>query len=426
MKKVTKAIIVAILGWQVRRLRAKQRFTVVAVAGSIGKTSTKFAIATVLGQHLRVRFQKGNYNDIVTIPLVFFGLPLTSLFNPFAWLRNFMEIEKQLRRPFDYDVIVVELGTDGPGQLKQFAKYLKVDIAVVTAITPEHMEFFPSLDDVAREELSVADYSKRLVVNIDLCPEVYLDRLEQPIITYATRQNANYHINNVTYVTSGYDFDILKDEKLLMHAAHEGIAESQLYSLGAAVAIADMLGVPTQAIDAGIRQIKPVSGRMQQLSGANGSLIIDDTYNASPEAVKAALDTLYKLASPQKIAILGNMNELGDYSGPAHVQIGKYCNPKQLALVVTIGPDANKFLAAAAKEAGCNVKTCDTPYEAGEHIKTFLKPGTIVLAKGSQNKVYAEEAVKLLLADPNDAAKLVRQSPEWLAKKNANFNLKNH
>ena len=151
-------------------------------------------------------------------------------------------------------------------------------------------------------------------------------------------------------------------------------------------------------------------------------MIIDDTYNASPEAVKAALDTLYGIEAPQRIALLGNMNELGDYSESAHREIGQYCNPEKLDLLVTLAGDANTFTAAEAEAKGCTVVRVDSPYDAAEKIKFALKPGAVILAKGSQNRVFAEEAVKQLLADPADQSKLVRQSASWLKIKQQQFN----
>jgi UDP-N-acetylmuramyl pentapeptide synthase len=115
------------------------------------------------------------------------------------------------------------------------------------------------------------------------------------------------------------------------------------------------------------------------------------------------------------------MNELGNASEDAHRQIGRYCEPKQLDLVVTIGPDANAYLAPEAQKLGCTVASFDDPYSAGEYVRNRMKSRALVLAKGSQNGVYAEEAVKLLLQNSSDANRLVRQSSVWLAKKAKNF-----
>ncbi len=420
MKKFARLIVVAVLGWQVRRLRCKHDFKVVAVAGSIGKTSTKFAIASVLGQSLRVRFQEGNYNDLVSVPLVFFGHAMPSLLNPFAWLKVIFSNERQLFGTYPFDVVVVEVGTDGPGQIAAFERYLHADVAVLTSIAPEHMEFFADLDAVAMEELAIQDYADVVLVNADLTDERYVTHIERAE-TYALHAAATYKVSQFAFQKDGVAFSIIKRGEPFIQASHIGISEPHLYSLTAAASVADLLGVVKEDIVHGFTRVLPVSGRMQSLKGINGSTIIDDSYNASPEATKAALETLHRIDAPQKIALLGNMNELGVYSEAAHTEIGNFCDNAQLDEVLTLGPDANKYLAPAAKRAGCKVTSFDTPYEAGEYLQKIIKQNAVVLIKGSQNKVFAEEAIKFILADPADASKLVRQSPAWLKKKTRNF-----
>ncbi len=411
-----------LLGWQVRRLLSKNPVKVVAVAGSIGKTSTKFAIAKVLQQKLRVRFQEGNYNDPVTVPLIFFGKPIPSLFNPLAWLKVLIDNERTLRKPYSFDVVIIELGTDGPGQIKPYGKYLQVDVGVLTAIAPEHMQFFKTLDAVANEEIELSKFSHQLLVNLDLCPEQYLKQINQYVVGYGLQTaGADYRLVNLQFNAGGYDFSITYQNNALLTAQHESVAESQLYSICAAVAVGHQFGLSADELLKGIEAIKPVNGRMNRLVGINNSVILDDTYNASPQATIAALDTLYRLSAPQKIAILGNMNELGDYSTEAHQSVGQHCDPSQLELVVTIGKDANRVLAPAAAAKGCQAKTFDSPYVAAEFLKTAIKPGAVILAKGSQNGVFAEEIVKGLLANPDDASQLVRQSPDWMKIKEKSF-----
>lgn len=420
MKQIARSIIVVILGWQVRRLRRSHDFKVVAVAGSIGKTSTKFAIAQTLGQSLAVRFQEGNYNDLVSVPLVFFGQTLPSLLNPFAWLIVIIKNEIQIHKAYPYDVVVVEVGTDGPSQIAAFERYLHADIGVLTAITQEHMEFFADLDAVANEELCIADYSDVVLVNADLIDARYLEFLEDPD-TYALHNQATYRVDSFAFQPDGVAFSVSKAGKKYLDASHTGISEPHLFSLAAAIAVADRLGVSSDDIIAGLTHVKPVSGRMQLLKGILGSSIIDDTYNASPEAAKAALETLYRIDAPQKIALLGNMNELGTFSAAAHTELGQFCDSTQLSEVLTLGPDANTYLAPAAEKQGCKVTQFTSPYDAGFYLKKAIKDGAVILVKGSQNQVYAEEAVKLILADPHDAVKLVRQGPSWIKKKAQNF-----
>ncbi len=420
MKRTARKIIVAILGWQVRRLRKKNAITVIAVVGSIGKTSTKFAVARTLSSMKSVRWQEGNYNDLVSVPLVFFGRNMPSLLNPFAWLGILLTNELQIFGSYSYDVVVLELGTDGPGQIEEFGQYVESDITIVTALTPEHMEYFANLDAVAAEELSVAGYSKKLLVNADLCNEAYYKDLKDKVVTYGEK-GADIVISKIVFTADNAAFTLKRDKATWLDLEINAVSKGEIYSATAASLVAEQLKLTDAQITDSVRALTPVSGRMQRLKGIHNSLILDETYNASPEAVFAALDSLYVIKAPHKIVLLGNMNELGDFSEDAHIQIGEYCDPKQLDLVVTLGPDANNYTAKSAKAAGCKVKSFDNPYDAGEYIKSVMKPESVILAKGSQNRVFAEEAVKLLLADPGDKSKLVRQSADWMKKKQANF-----
>jgi len=418
-KKAGRAIVCAILESQVRRLRRRHHFTVVAVAGSVGKTSTKLAIADLLGQGLRVRHQVGNYNDRVTIPLVFFGQREPSLFNVFAWLSVFGANNAEIAFPYPYDVVVVELGTDGPGQLDELA-YLKPDITVVTAVSAEHMEYFKDLDGVAAEEFTVFDYSKQVLVNGDDIAGKYLAGrkfVEYSMVSKQAQYYASTQANGLQGQTVTVVFPKGKTGADIRYVG----AHAAKFALAAA-AVADMMGLKRQVIVEGLPQLQPFAGRMQILPGLHGSTLIDDTYNASPIAVKAALDVLYAARPTQRIAILGSMNELGDYSPEAHREVGAYCNAKKLDLVVTIGADAKKWLDPVARANGCEVRSFNSPYDAGKFVSGKLaKKGAVVLAKGSQNGVFAEEALKQLLAHPGDADKLVRQNAYWEQRKRAQF-----
>jgi UDP-N-acetylmuramoyl-tripeptide--D-alanyl-D-alanine ligase len=417
-KKAGRALLCTILEWQVQRLRKRHSFKVVAVAGSVGKTSTKTAIARLVQTSLRVRWQEGNYNDRVTVPLIFFGHQEPGIFNIPAWLRIIVHNERAIRGEYPYDVVVAELGTDGPGFMGEFA-YVRPDLAIVTAITPEHMEYFGTLDAVAAEELTILDFSETTIINSDDAPSAYLRH--KTYQSYGTGNTADYQI--VSRVSAGLQgqtvvFALYK-QRLTLTIPLLG-AQGAKIAL-AALAAAHALGMTQKAIAAGAKAITAYAGRMQLLPGIRGSMLIDDTYNASPVAVMAALDVLYDLETPQRIALLGNMNELGAYSAEAHRSVGDYCDPTKLDMVLALGPDAIQYLAPAAIAKGCTVKTFTSPYAAGEYIKKHLKKGAVVLAKGSQNRVFAEEAIKGLLADPADAIKLVRQSPYWLHVKKQQF-----
>lgn len=420
-----KKIIQAISELHVRIYFKKQKVKLIVITGSVGKTSTKNAIVTVLSQKYRVRAHKGNHNTHMSVPLALMGIPYpeTSLRSPLAWLKVFILMWIRIVRPRDVDVIVQELGTDAPGDIPAFGRYLHPDIAVITAVAEEHMEFFGSLDAVAQEELSVASYSKLVVVNRDDIPEQYAKYAETTNIdTYGTSGVAEYRYEiQDTLGFDGFYGKFISPEfgelPVTLRIAGE-------HNIRAAVA-AGLVGVKYELnldeISRGLSEIRPVAGRMRLLRGLNDSTLLDDTYNASPTAVAAALKTLYSFPAPQRIAILGSMNELGQHSPAAHEDIGKLCDPRMLAGVITIGEDAEKYLAPVARRRGCNVISFSNPYEAGAYAHKILESGAVVLAKGSQNGVFAEEALKMLLHTTADEWQLVRQSQHWIEKKQKQF-----
>lgn len=417
-KALGRLVVLAILARQVRQLRARHDFKIIAVAGSAGKTSTKFAIAGVLESKLKVAWQQGNYNDPVSVPLVLFGQQMPNILDALAWARIF-RANASASKNWDYDAVVLELGTDKTGDIAQFAKYLEVDVGVLTAIAPEHMEFFGSLASVASEELTLASFSDKLLVNSDLVASEYLAKLEK-YETYGFGKS-DWQLAGVKFTGKKHNFDLKHNGKKLTSASVNFLSKNQLYGLAAASAVASELGFNASKIKAAVAKLEPVSGRLKPLAGIKNSTILDDTYNSAPEAAIAALETLYKIRASQKIAILGSMNELGNYAEEAHRLVGEFCDPKQLDLVITIGASARQWLAPAAEQAGCKVKSFDDPISAGNYARKKLKSKALILAKGSQNGVFAEEAVKILLKNPSDATHLVRQSPSWLAIKAKQF-----
>jgi UDP-N-acetylmuramoyl-tripeptide--D-alanyl-D-alanine ligase len=419
LKKVGKGFLCILLEAQAKRLRKRRKFLIIAVAGSVGKTSTKLAIARCLQTKERVIYQEGNYNDRLTVPLVLFGHEEPGIFNIFAWAKILLANELSLIKPYPYDAAVLEIGTDAPGQLAAFS-YLQPDLTVITAVAAEHMEYFHTLDAVAEEEMTPLQYSKRALLNVDDIAAQYLPGVEH--VSYGEKPGANYRL--VSQYAQGLDgqfLDIRLADGKELSLTVKTLGKQGAKIILATVAIADMLGWSKEDIVGGVDAINAVPGRMQILPGKHDSVLIDDTYNASPVAVRAALDVLYESETKQRIAILGSMNELGATSEEEHRAVGAYCDPDKLSLVVTIGSEAKKGIAPVAHEKGCEVKSFLNPYDAGKFVAEKLHKNTVVLAKGSQNSVFAEEALKQLLADPSDAAKLVRQSDSWLRKKRQQF-----
>jgi UDP-N-acetylmuramoyl-tripeptide--D-alanyl-D-alanine ligase len=397
----------------------------VVVAGSVGKTSTKTAIATVLAYRYRVRMHEGNHNTEMSAPLAILGIEYPEKVKSFwAWRRVFRQARKRIKQPTDVDVVIQELGVDRPGDMLKFFQFLVPDIAVITGVTPEHMEFFGTIDAVAQEELLAANYSRLAIINRDDIEGRFAQLLTNAAIdTYGTTAASEYRFEVGDFtLQDGYRGQIIAPELSQPVDAHISVAgEHSLRPAMAAVAVALKFGMTAPDIAAGLANLQAVPGRMNVLRGLQDSWIIDDTYNSSPAAVAAAIQTLYSIDAPQRIAILGSMNELGASSAEEHRKVGEMCDPSLLAWVITIGEEAEKYLAPAARQQGCQVKSFRSAIDAGGFAHGVLDDGAVVLAKGSQGNIYAEEAVKILLHETHEDHELVRQSPQWLEVKRAFF-----
>jgi len=397
----------------------------VVVTGSVGKTSTKIAIATVLSEHYRVRLHEGNHNTNFSTPLAVLGIEYPEQLRSIkAWRLVFSAARERINNPTDVDVIVQELGSDRIGQIPHFGTYLTPDIAVITAVSPEHMEFFHTVDNVAREEMAIANFSKQVLINRDDIDGMYAKYLTNATVnTYGTSAIAEYHFISENYTAeNGHSgMFVLPESKNPTPVSIHVLGEHTLRPAIAAGAVASKLGMNATEIASGLAKIRPLPGRMNILRGVKETTIIDDTYNSSPLAAQSSLRELYQLSSPQRIAVLGDMNELGETSSTEHHRLGELCDSGQLAWVATVGKQAEKYLAPAAKAKGCQVRSFQNALEAGSFVHSVLEKGAVILFKGSEGGIYLEEAIKIILHVTAEESRLVRQSPEWMERKSAFF-----
>lgn len=398
----------------------------VVITGSVGKTSTKRAVATLLAQRYRIQMENNNHNTEMSAPLGILGIeyPVGKVKNPFAWLAVFRAARHRIKSPTGVDIIVQELGSDRLGQIAQFSTYLRPDVAIITGVTPEHMEFFGTLDAVAEEELTAANFSRLAVVNRDDTASEYAKYVTNTnLTTYGTSGAAEYRFEEVDFtLEDGYIGQVIAPEFVEpLPVQVRVIGEHSLRPIMGAVAVGLKLGLTAENIQNGLLAIRPVPGRMNLLKGIDNTIVIDDTYNSSPAAASAAIQSLYALQVPQRIAVLGSMNELGASSPEEHRKLGVLCDPSLLSWVITIGDEAEQHLAPAARARGCQVKSFKSAIDAGTFARKVSEPGAAILVKGSQGAIYAEEAVKILCLMGEDD-ELVRQSADWMKVKDEFFN----
>lgn len=398
---------------------------VIAITGSVGKSTTKLAIAKVLGVKYKVHYHPGSYNSEFGVPLTLFDLRAPdNAKNPIGWLQLFFKmVAKIFQRP-SYEMVVLEMGADQPGDIANLTSYIKPNIGVITAIQPVHTEKMINLETIFEEKSILAHRSQKVVLNGDdqRLRQLATSLDNKPLKTYGFGEDADWQWSDPRFSDLGVSAQ-LRHGQFTSRIQTKMIGVHSLYALAAAAAVAEELGVSESDIVSQLMKIEPMPGRLQMLRGKKQSQLLDDSYNASPQAVLQAIKTLKELPPRKKIAILGSMNELGELGPQAHKAVGAEC--VDLDLLVTLGIDAKQYLAPGAIEAGLSsnkVKTFDDPYSAGEFVLEHLNKDTVVLVKGSQNGVFSEEALKVLLADRSDESKLVRQSASWLKKKSQAFN----
>ncbi len=425
MKNLFKKIVVLILTWEARAVLAKHKPKVVAVTGSVGKTGTKDAIYTILASTYFVRKSEKSFNSEIGVPLTILGLP-NAWNSPLGWLENIAEGLHMVMFNTDYpEWLVLECGADRPGDLKALS-WIHPHTVVYTRFpkVPVHVEFFESPEAVITEKRELCKALRSmgtLIVNAD-DPQMQQEQVQdgQRVLSYGFGESASVRgihpeilIEHERPVGMACSVQFQTDEARIEFRGALGV--HSLYPLLAAITVAVSEGQTFLKTVEYVSGHQPQAGRMRILEGAGGTTIIDDTYNASPVALKAGLETLDKIpCRGKKVAVLGDMMELGDYSVAAHEDAGM-----QLANVADVFIAVGVRMRNAAEKArgvGGRCKRIETTQEALEALtilNKLLAEGDTVYLKGSQS-VRMERLVEQLLREPASApAVLVRQNTEW-------------
>jgi len=432
MNSYLKKIVAFIMAVEARLVLARYKPKIIAVTGSVGKTSAKDAIYAVLMREVHVRRSLKSYNSEFGVPLTILGCE-NAWGNPWGWIKNiakgvYLIVVKQSYPEW----LIVEVGADAPGDIKAIARWLKPDIAVITSIpdVPVHVEFFSSPEEVAREKRELAVYVKqggKLFINGDEARTREIAKEFRGIAqTFGFSSECDFQATHDTFFyeenkLAGMQFRVNANGSSVPIVTLGAPGKPRIYAALAACAVATELKVDLVSVAASLREGEVTPGRMRVIEGKNGSLIFDDTYNASPHATRSALETLINVPrAKRRIAVLADMLELGKFSTEEHKKIGKYA-AECADMLITVGFRA-KLIASAAKEAGLSEKKI-VQYEqgesarAGKELAEILKEGDVILVKGSQS-MRMERTVKAIMAEPARAKELlVRQDEEWLRKK---------
>ena len=336
----------------------------VFITGSAGKTTTKEMTASAFTA-VNTYKTTGNKNSLI-------GLPLTLL-----------------ATPKEAQIIVLEAGMSGKNEIARLSEIAKPDIVIITNIGNAHIESFGCIENILEEKLTAIKGIRQggtLILNMDdklLCN--CKDRFENTVFYSTTNKNAEYYATDLAYSEQESLFKLIHGD-FSAYAAIPTIGEHNVLNALAAFAAADTIGLDREAIIAGLSQYT-TTGNRQRIYQKGGIIVIADCYNASPESTKAAL-TVLKLSKERKIAVLGDMLELGEQSPRLHKETGANARESGADFLVTIG----EYAAYTAEGFGGEYKifSLDKREEAAEFIDGLLQSGDTVLFKASNRLNFAE------------------------------------
>ncbi|MDR0978681.1 MAG: UDP-N-acetylmuramoyl-tripeptide--D-alanyl-D-alanine ligase [Lachnospiraceae bacterium] len=362
--------------------REKYSIPVVAITGSVGKTTSKNIITQVLETKFNVLKTEGNLNNLI-------GLPLTIL---------------KLKE--EHTALVVEMGMNHFGEIEALSKIAKPTIAVITNIGTSHIGNLGSKENILKAKLEILsglEDGGTLVINNDdeFLSKFYYEYINRKlnvgapahrcpnkgikVLTCGINSNSNFTAEDIHITEDGSSFNTNINGKT--YKVNIPVPGKHYICNGLlALAIGDLLQIDEVDVVKALGIIKPEKMRMEIIKSALGVTIVNDCYNASYESVKAALEYLSKISNKRKIAVLGGIGEVGDFAKEIHTKIGEEVYKNSVDVLITVGNDAKNIAYEFEKRKNSNagIHICSTNEEAVGVLKSILKPNDMVLIKGSR------------------------------------------
>jgi UDP-N-acetylmuramoyl-tripeptide--D-alanyl-D-alanine ligase len=344
-------------------LRKRMDVPVVAITGSNGKTTAKEMLHSILSTKFRTLKNKGNFNNHI-------GLPLSLM-----------------RLSRDDEAVVVEMGMNAPGEIRRLCEIAEPGIGVITNVGSAHVGRLGSYEAVRDAKLEIIEGLNTVVVNADdrsLMEGFVRLKFKGKVITFAIENDADVKAGNVRGTEKGSDLilDIKGEGSVLVSLNVYGYFN--VYNALAAAASAFSLGMTIAEIKAALESFMAFSMRFEVLS-KNGITVINDAYNANPSSMEEALKELMRMGvKGRTIAVLGDMKEMGEFSGDAHREIGRIVSDMGIDVFVAVGEKMELAADESIKTGSVKVYKFRDADEAGKNIMDVLKRGDMVLIKGSR------------------------------------------
>lgn len=396
-----------ILRWMSIIILRRHKPKIIGITGSVGKSSAKEAICLALRNNFKVRKNIENYNNEIGVPLTIIGAKSGDK-NPLKWLVVFLKWLFWLIMPIGYPkILILEMAVDHPGDMKYLTEFISTELAILTDISLSHLKFFKNVNQIAKEKtLLVKNISKNgmAIFNMDsLLVNDFAQKFTGNSVGVGIKNDAiitasDIHFNYIGNKLNGLSFKLNFQGNIVPFRLPNIIATHQVYAVLIAVAVANYFKMNLLETAKSLEKFESPPGRMNLFQGINNSLIIDDTYNASPISTKAAIETLRSISSNRKIVILGDMLELGRQSEKKHQEIiENILNDKEIDILITVGKRNRLAIQVilSKKKIFKTIISFDNSQEVVEAIdeKIKINKGDLMLVKGSR-AMQMEKIVK--------------------------------
>lgn len=403
--------------------RLKDQSTkIIAITGSTGKSSTKEAIKCLLEVFFpgKAFASHGNMNESIGLPMAVLGFDY--LPTKIEWPKVLLEARRKSKNKQFPDYLVLEMGVEKPGDIKYFTSLVKPNIALITNIGPAHLEQLKDIDGVLKEKGKLFDSLPEdglaIYCRDDLKLKHLAEKLKIKTISYGFAEDSDIMAKVIKMDQTGTLVEI-KNGLLKKQIKTKLVGSHMVLSMLAAMAVAKALDLDFDKSLQAIKNFKPLAGRMNLIEGVKNSLIIDDSYNANPNSVIAAMETMDSIDWPgRKVVILGNMNELGDFEEAGHKVIGRAAGSLADSIIF-VGPNSDLMKQEAEKASLKNkrkieIHTFETASRAVISLDELIKEKDLILVKASQNRMRFEKIVEAIMIDPSQAKNLLaRQDKRW-------------
>lgn len=416
------------LGLLTRLILRRRKPTIVGITGSVGKSGAKEAIALVLSKNFSVRASMGNLNNEFGVPLTVIGVDSPGR-SVWGWIQVSLKGLSAWLSPIKYpEILVLEMGIDRPGDMDYLLSLTgEPTVGVLTHVSSSHLEFFGSVTAIGKEKgklLAALSETGVAVVNADN-PEALKEasRTKAKLFTYGFAKEAVVRAEHLRIIQEqnqieGVSFKLNYAGKTVPVRLPGILGAHQVNTVLGAVAVGIALKMNLVDIGAALLDFRPLPGRLSLLPGEGGLKILDDTYNASPASIRAALATLREIIAPRKVVILGDILELGPMKLDEHRKLA----PDIIGSGATVFIGVGQYMAhLAAALHGTNFpENAIYSFPDGEtalrSLRTIIRPSDLVLVKGSQGMRMEQISASLLSSTIDPATVLPRQSKTWRKK----------